>query len=79
MERWYPDRIVAGNIDDYLSCLADPAYDSSLIQILGQLFPNKDRSRLPELCRIRRLEGSHDRATGQVPEQSRSASPVRLQ
>ncbi len=46
MERWYPDRIVAGNIDDYLSCLADPAYDSSLIQILGQLFPNKDRSRL---------------------------------
>ena len=46
MERWYPDRIVAGNIDDYLSCLPDPAYDSSLIQILGQLFPDHDRSRL---------------------------------
>ena len=43
MDRWYPDRIMAGSIDDYLPRLSDPAYTTGLIQALGQLFAGRDR------------------------------------
>jgi hypothetical protein len=43
MNRWYPDRIMAGSIDDYLPRLSDPAYTTGLIQALGQLFAGCDR------------------------------------
>ena len=43
MDRWYPNRIVAGSIDDYLPRLSDPAYTTGLIQALGQLFAGRDR------------------------------------
>ena len=46
MDRWYPDKIVAGSIDDYLSILRDPACTSGLIEGLGQLFAGVDRSQL---------------------------------
>jgi hypothetical protein len=46
MERWYPDKIVAGSIDDYLPILSDPACTSGLIEGLGQLFADVDRSQL---------------------------------
>lgn len=43
MDRWYPDRIIAGSIDDYLPRLSNPAYTTGLIQVLGQLFAGRDR------------------------------------
>ncbi len=43
MDRWYPDRIKVGSIDDYLPCLSDPAYTTGLIQALGRLFAGRDR------------------------------------
>jgi hypothetical protein len=46
MDRWYPDRIMAGSIDNYMQSLAGPAYTSGLIQVLGQLFAGRDRNHL---------------------------------
>lgn len=46
MYRWYPDKIMAGSIDDYILRLSDPAFTSGLIQGLGRLFVGVDRSRL---------------------------------
>src|SRR5690242_15790957 len=46
MERWYPSRIVAAGLDDYLALLADPALTTGLIQALGQLFAGRDRNNL---------------------------------
>jgi hypothetical protein len=43
VDRWYPNRIMAGSIDDYLPRLSDPAYTTGLIQALGQLFAGRDR------------------------------------
>jgi Methyltransferase domain len=43
MDRWYPNKIMAGSIDDYLPRLSDPACTSSLIQRLEQLFAGSDR------------------------------------
>jgi len=46
MDRWYPDKIMAGSIDDMLPWLSDPACTSSLIRRLGQLFAGSDRNLL---------------------------------
>ncbi len=46
MDRWYPDNIRAGSIDDYLVQLSDPDYTTGYIQGLQQLFQGRDRSLL---------------------------------
>jgi hypothetical protein len=46
MDRWYPDNIKAGSIDDYLTDLSDPAYTSGHIRGLQQLFAGRDRKLL---------------------------------
>jgi hypothetical protein len=46
MNRWYPDTIVAGSIDQYLPQLADPACTTGLIKALERLFAGADRSLL---------------------------------
>jgi hypothetical protein len=43
MDRWYPDKIFAANIDDYLPRISDPAFTSPLIQTLERLFAGIDR------------------------------------